>query len=142
MYLGGILHDIGKIETPQEILSKPASLNNEEYNLVKRHPATGYSILHESSISENVKKIVLEHHERNDGSGYPNKLKDHQIGYLSKITAVSDVTSAMRSHRPYRAALPLSVVTDELKKQAGTTLDKEITHLAIEILYQTQQPKK
>ena len=134
LYLGGLLHDIGKIETPQEILSKPSSLNNEEYNLVRRHPNTGYGILLDSSVPPNVKTIVLEHHERNDGSGYPNNLHEDEINYLSKIVAVSDLTCAMRSHRPYRAALPLQVVTNELKKQAGITLDKEIANLAIDVL--------
>ena len=103
LYLGGTFHDIGKIETPQEILSKPMKLNQEEFNLVKRHPNTGYEILFDSSLSDNIKQIVLEHHERLDGSGYPNKLKGNEIHYLSKIVAVSDVISAMQSHRPYRA---------------------------------------
>jgi len=134
LYLGGTYHDIGKIETPQEILSKPRSLNKEEYNLVKRHPKTGYEILIDSSLSESVKRIVLEHHERLDGSGYPNQLKGNEIHDLSKIVAVSDVVSAMRSHRPYRAALPSDVVIDELKKQSGISLDKDITNLAIDVL--------
>ncbi len=134
LYLGGTYHDIGKIEIPQEILSKPRSLNKEEYNLVKRHPKTGYEILIDSSLSDNVKQIVLEHHERLDGSGYPNQLKGNEIHDLSEIVAVSDVVSAMKSHRPYRAALPPEVVIDELNRQAGISLDKDITKLAIDVL--------
>jgi putative nucleotidyltransferase with HDIG domain len=134
LYLGGSYHDIGKIEIPQEILSKPRSLNKEEYNLVKRHPNTGYEILIDSSLSKNVKRIVLEHHERLDGSGYPNQLRGNEIHDLSKIVAVSDVISAMQSHRPYRAALPSEVVINELRNQAGISLDKDITNLAIDVL--------
>lgn len=134
LYLGGTFHDIGKIETPQEILSKPMNLNQEEYNLVKRHPNTGYEILIDASLSDNVKQIVLEHHERLDGSGYPNQLRGNEIHDLSKIVAVSDVVSAMQTHRPYRAALPAKIVINELKRQAGISLDKDITNLAIEVL--------
>ncbi len=138
LYLGGTFHDIGKIEIPQEILSKPMKLNQEEYSLVKRHPNTGYEILIDSPLSKKAKQMVLEHHERIDGSGYPNQLKGNEIHHLSKIIAVSDVVSAMRSHRPYRAALPSDVVAKELKRQAGTTLDKDIVYLAIDELYSQQ----
>ncbi|MBN2861495.1 MAG: HD domain-containing protein, partial [Sphaerochaetaceae bacterium] len=132
--LGGLLHDIGKIETPQEILSKPGQLNAEEFSLVKRHPFTGYSIIKDAMVSDNVKRIVLEHHEREDGSGYPNGLHGDDIHYLSKIIAVADVISAMRSHRPYRPALPLEVVLSELNKVSGTKLDERIVEQASHIL--------
>ena len=132
--MGGLLHDIGKIETPQEILSKPGQLNAEEYNLVKRHPSTGYSIIKDAMVSDNVKQIVREHHERLDGSGYPEGLRGDEIHYLSRIIAVADVIAAMRSHRPYRPALSLEVVFAELDKISGTQLDAELIEQAKRIL--------
>jgi len=132
--MGGLLHDIGKIETPQEILSKPGRLNTEEFNLVKRHPSTGYSIIKDAVVSDNVKRIVLEHHERIDGSGYPQGLAGNEIHYLSRIIAVADVIAAMRSHRPYRPALPLEAVFSELDKLSGTQFDKNLIDHAKNVL--------
>ena len=132
--MGGLLHDIGKIETPQEILSKPGRLNTEEYNLVKRHPATGYSIIKDAMVSDRVKRIVLEHHERIDGSGYPNGLQGDEIDDLSTIIAVADVIAAMRSHRPYRPALSLEAVCSELDTMSGTQFDTMLIEQAKHVL--------
>ncbi len=121
--LAGIVHDLGKIRVPAEILSKPTVLTDIEFNLIKIHPQLGYDILKEIEFPWPIAQAVLQHHERLDGSGYPQGLKAEQILPEAKILAVADVVEAMSSHRPYRASLGLEAALDEISKGRGVIYD-------------------
>ena len=131
--IAGLLHDIGKIAIPSDILTKPTRLTEVEYMLVKHHPVTGYQILKKIEFPWPVATIVLQHHERLDGSGYPEGLKDGDILIEARIIAVADVVEAISSHRPYRPALGTSVALDEIKKHRGTLYDKDVVDACIEV---------
>jgi putative nucleotidyltransferase with HDIG domain len=126
MRVTGYLHDIGKIIVPSEILSKPAKLTDIEYRLMKTHSQVGYDILKEVEFPWPVAKIVLQHHERLDGSGYPIGLTGRDIALESKILAVADVVEAMSSHRPYRAALGLDKALEEISQNRGVLYDPDV----------------
>lgn len=132
--LAGTVHDIGKIAIPYEILNKPGKLLKEEYELVKRHTLIGYDIIKHFSFDEDVKRYVLEHHERIDGSGYPYQKRDKDILLGSKILAVADTVEAMQSDRPYRKALSIENIIMELQKYCGIKLDKLVCETAISML--------
>jgi putative nucleotidyltransferase with HDIG domain/PAS domain S-box-containing protein len=112
--MAGLVHDIGKLSVPAEILTKPGSLSDNEFALIKEHSETGYTILKGVDFPWPVADIVLAHHERRDGSGYPYGLKGDDIPFASRVLAVADVVEAMASHRPYRPALGLDVAVAEL----------------------------
>ena len=103
--IASLIHDIGKIVVPESILSKPGPLSATEFSLIKSHPQTGHDFLKEIDFDYPIADIILQHHERNNGSGYPNGLKSNEIMLEAKIIAVSDVIEAMSSHRPYRPAI-------------------------------------
>jgi putative nucleotidyltransferase with HDIG domain len=103
--MAGMIHDIGKISVPAEILCKPSRLSDAEFSIIKEHPETGYNIVKEIEFPQPIAEIILQHHERLDGSGYPNGLTEDQIYVEAKIIAVADTVEAMASHRPYRASL-------------------------------------
>lgn len=105
LLLSGLLHDIGKLKTPLKILTKPSALTPNEYDQMKEHPANGYHILQKKDIDHRIKMTAFMHHERCDGSGYPNHLKSHQISDFAKIIAIADVYDAMTSNRIYRKAV-------------------------------------
>jgi len=105
--LGALLHDIGKLIVPKSILDKPSSLNEDEYNLMKKHPEYGMKILETYSLSENIRMPIIQHHERLGGTGYPFGLKADEIHPNAQIVAVADVFDALISDRPYRRSLPL-----------------------------------
>lgn len=110
--LSGLLHDIGKLEIPESILNKPTKLTEEEYNLVKKHTLKGFQILKKQDIDERIKHVALLHHERCDGSGYPNGFTNRNISDFSKIVAIADVYDAMTSARVYRGPLcPFEVIS-------------------------------
>jgi PAS domain S-box-containing protein len=117
--IAGSIHDIGKIAVPSEILSKPSKLTAIEFSLIKTHPQTGYDILKEAELPYPIAEIVLQHHERLNGSGYPQGLKDGQILLESQIIMVADVVEAMASHRPYRPALGIDAALEEIEKNRG-----------------------
>ncbi len=119
LQIGGILHDIGKIGIPCSILNKPGRLTPEEYEKVKQHPVIGYKILKPIRELKDILPIVLYHHERCDGSGYPDGLKCNQIPMLARIVAVADVIEAMTAERPYKRSYPLEEVLSYLKENAG-----------------------
>jgi PAS domain S-box-containing protein len=119
------IHDIGKISIPTEILSKPAKLSDTEFSLIKIHPQSGYDILKDIEFPWPVARMVLEHHERMDGSGYPNGLKGEDILLESRIIAVADVVEAIASYRPYRPALGIRSALEEIAKGRGTKFDPE-----------------
>ncbi|MEA3238735.1 MAG: PAS domain S-box protein [Candidatus Bipolaricaulota bacterium] len=126
IHAAGLMHDIGKIAIPAEILTKPSQLSELEFQLIRRHPEVAYSILKNVEFPWPIAQIVLQHHERMDGSGYPNGLKGDQILLEARILAVADVVEAMSSHRPYRAALGLDAALDEIKQGKGRLYDPDV----------------
>ncbi|NLY88424.1 MAG: substrate-binding domain-containing protein [Firmicutes bacterium] len=121
--MAGIVHDLGKIYVPAEILNKPGRLHELEFNLIKTHPQMGYDILRVVDFPWPLADIVLQHHERLDGSGYPLGRKEKDILPAAKILAVADVVEAMASHRPYRPALSIEEALAEIKKNRGILYD-------------------
>ncbi len=129
--LGALLHDIGKLGIPPEILNKPEKLTPEEYEIVKEHPVWGYRILKPIKAFSDIIPIVLYHHERCDGRGYPEGLKCSQIPPLAKIVAVADVIEAMTAERPYKKPYPLDEVFDFLKSESGRQFSPEVVEAAL-----------
>jgi PAS domain S-box-containing protein len=127
--MAGIIHDIGKISIPAEILSKPSKLTDTEFRLIKAHSQSGYDILKDAELPHPIAEIVLQHHERLNGSGYPQGLENKQILLESKIIAVADVTEAMASHRPYRPALGIPAALEEIEKNKGILYDKKVVEV-------------
>lgn len=132
--VAGLLHDIGKISIPLGILSKPGKLTNIEFLLIKEHTQVGYEIVKNIPFEWPIHDVILQHHERLDGTGYPNGLTAKDIRFESKIIAVADVVAAMSNHRPYRAALDSEIVLEELKKGRGTIYDSKIIDICLEIM--------
>lgn len=132
--IGGLFHDIGKIGIPDNILLKTEKLSNDEYNEIKKHPLIGAHILENSNIFENIIPIVLHHHEKFDGTGYPKNLKGANIPFLARIVTVADSFDAMTSKRAYRNSLPIDIVKLELKKYSGTQFDPRIVKSFLDIL--------
>ncbi|NDV28890.1 HD domain-containing phosphohydrolase [Desulfovibrio sp. JC010] len=132
--IAGILHDVGKISIPAEILSKPTRLTDLEFNLMKTHCEAGYEILKGISFPWPVARIVLQHHERLDGSGYPNGLSGESILQEARIISVADVVEAMSSHRPYRAALGLPKAMAEIARGRGTSYDPEVVDACTQLI--------
>lgn len=133
----GLLHDIGKIAVKDSVLNKPGRLTDEEWEEIKRHPETGFRILNNAPGMLEASKYILAHHERWDGSGYPNRLSTYDIPLQARIIAIADAFDAMRSKRPYKEPLPLEVAINELKKGAGKQFDPEIVKVfVIEVLNQ------
>ncbi len=129
----GIVHDIGKIGVPSEILSKPGRLSTQEYELVKTHVQTGFEILKLIEFNQPVAEATLQHHERIDGSGYPRGLKGDQMLPFAKILAVADVVESMGSHRPYRPALGIDIALDEISKNAGRLYDADVSAACLKL---------
>ena len=132
--IAGILHDVGKISIPAEILSKPTRLTDLEMNLMKTHSEAGYEILKGISFPWPVADIVIQHHERIDGSGYPQGLSGENILREARIIAVADVVEAMSSHRPYRAALGLPRAMAEIARGRGTAYDPEAVDACTQLI--------
>lgn len=132
--MAGELHDIGKIYIPAEILSKPGNITDVEFNIIKTHPKVGYDILKSIEFPWPIQEFVLQHHERMDGSGYPDGLKGNDIHLEARILAVADVIEAMVSHRPYRPALPIQQAIDEIKHNQGILYDKKVVDACLDIL--------
>lgn len=126
--LGAIIHDIGKIQVPAEILNKPTRLTDIEYQLIQEHAAAGGDIVQGIEFDWPIDKMISQHHERIDGSGYPLGLKGDEIITEAKIIAVADTLDAMATHRPYRAGLGIEIALNELKKNAGKLYDADIVH--------------
>ncbi|MFD1780529.1 HD-GYP domain-containing protein [Fredinandcohnia salidurans] len=133
LYLSSILHDIGKINTPEEILKKPDKLTDEEFAIIKRHPRDGAEMVKDFYYND-IATIIEQHHERLDGSGYPNRLKGDEILIEARIIAVSDTFDAMTEDRSYRKALSSQIALDELKRLAGTHYDKKVVDAFEDIL--------
>ncbi|MCS7202665.1 MAG: HD domain-containing protein [Dictyoglomus sp.] len=130
---GALLHDIGKISIPGEILNKPGRLSVLEMNIVKTHPINGYNMLKNIDFPSEVLEIVEEHHERLDGSGYPEGLKDKEISLPVRIVSVADVVEAMVSHRPYRPPLGIDKALKEIEENKGTKYDENVVEVCIKL---------
>jgi putative nucleotidyltransferase with HDIG domain len=124
--MSGMIHDLGKISVPAEILSKPGRLSEVEFSLIKTHSQVGYDILKTIEFPWPVARMILEHHERTDGSGYPQGLSGEAMLRESRILAVADVVEAMASHRPYRPALGLDKALEEVRGRKGVLYDPEV----------------
>jgi putative nucleotidyltransferase with HDIG domain len=126
LYLASVVHDIGKIRTPAEILSKPGKLDDIEFSLIKQHSQTGYEILKAIDFPWPIAQAVHQHHERLGGQGYPHALKGDDILLESRIIAVADVVEAMISHRPYRPGLGVEIALGEIVKNRGVLYDPQV----------------
>ena len=134
IYRAGLLHDVGKIRIPEEIINKPGRLTDEEFNIIKIHPVTGYHILRSISEESSIAVAAKYHHERYDGKGYPNGLEGDKIPEVARILGVADSYDAMASNRSYRNALPQEVVRSEIEKGRGTQFDPEIADVMLQMI--------
>ncbi len=123
---GCLLHDVGKIGVPERILAKPAALTDEEWRVMRRHPQTGANVVRPLGLAPVVTEMVLYHHERWDGRGYPEGLRDDEIPLAARIFSVCDALEAMTAHRPYRRALPVPVAFERVRIEAGTQFDPAV----------------
>ncbi len=126
IYMAALIHDLGKLSVPVEILSKPSRLSEIEFSLIKQHPQVGYDIIRGIEFPWPLAEIVYRHHERIDGSGYPRGLSGDKMLEEAKIVAVSDVIEAMASDRPYRPALGIDAAVEETSKNAGVLYDPRV----------------
>ncbi len=126
IHIAAHLHDIGKIGIPDSVLLKPGRLDDEEWKMMKRHPQIGADILAKSPRFSRISAIILHHHERYDGKGYPFGAKEQEIPLGSRIIAVCDSIDAMASARAYRKALPLDTVYEEIEKNIGLMYDPDV----------------
>ncbi len=131
--MAGIIHDLGKISIPSEILSTPRMLTKMEFDLVKEHPLIGYNMLKDIEFPWPIADVVLQHHERIDGSGYPHSLKYDEILLEAKILAVSDVVEAIASHRPYRPALGIDKALEEIEEKRGILFEPEVVDICLKL---------
>ncbi len=131
--ISGILHDIGKVSVPSEILSKPTKLNQIEIALIRNHPKVSRDILKTMELPWTICPIVVQHHERMDGSGYPNGLSGQDILLEARILAVADVVEAMASHRPYRPALGIDKALEEITQNKGTLYDADAVDACVKL---------
>jgi len=130
----GYLHDIGKLSLPSEILVKPSKLSHFEFEIIKTHSESGYSILKDLRLPWPVAEVVWQHHEKLDGSGYPQGLKGEEILFEARILTVADVVEAMASHRPYRASLGLTAALEEIQAKKGKLFEPAIVEACIELM--------
>src|SRR5450830_531255 len=134
IYLAGVLHDLGKIQIPAEILSKPGKISDIEFSLIKTHPQAGYDILKDIHFPWPLAQIILQHHERLDGSGYPQRLKGEAILLEARILSVADIVEAMSSHRPYRLGLGIDAALDEITRCRGAQLDPVVVDACLRVI--------
>lgn len=134
IHLAGTVHDFGKIRIPSEILTNPGHLDEVEYNFIKIHPQVGYDILKDIEFPWPIAKMVLQHHERLNGTGYPQGLKDGEIVLGARILAVADVVESMASRRPYRSELGVDAAMDEIIQGKSTLYDPDVVDACIKII--------
>lgn len=133
VFMAGVIHDLGKISVPAEILSKPGRLPELEFSLIKIHPQSGYDILKGIEFPWPIAQIVLQHHERMDGSGYPRGLSGEDILIEARILAVADVVEAMASHRPYRPALGIDAALEEISANKNAHFDQDVVDACLKL---------
>jgi PAS domain S-box-containing protein len=131
IHMAGAIHDIGKLSVPAEILSKPGKLSNVEMGLIRTHSHAGYDIMKDVEFPWPVARIILEHHERMDGSGYPNGQSNNDILLEARIIAVADVIEAMASYRPYRPGLGIENALEEIEKNKGLLYDTDAVNACL-----------
>jgi len=131
--MAAVIHDIGKVSVPSEILSRPGKLTQNEFELVKDHPLTGCDILKDVEFPWPVAEIIYQHHERLDGSGYPRGLKGDEVLLEARIIALADVVEAMASHRPFRPAQGVDAALDEVDKNRGILYDPEVVDACVKL---------
>jgi PAS domain S-box-containing protein len=136
--MAGLVHDVGNMSVPSELLSKPGSLSEMEFSFVKTHPSSGYDILKETGLPYPVAEVVLQHHERVNGSGYPQGLKGKEMLLEASILAVADVVEAMASPRPYRPARGIDAALDEIRKNKGTLYDPQVVDACL-VLFKSKK---
>ena len=129
----GEVHDVGKIAVPLDILSRPGQLNKNEFEIIKEHTIVGADILTQASLPWPIAEVALQHHERLDGSGYPNGLSGEEISLPARIIAVADVVEAITQHRPYRPGLGLPFALDTVRAGSGTQFDSAVVDACVEI---------
>jgi putative nucleotidyltransferase with HDIG domain len=131
--MAGIIHDIGKLSIPTEILTKPAKPTHIELSMIREHSRSGYEILKDVESPWPLAEIVYQHHERMNGAGYPRNLQGNEILMEARILAVSDVIEAMVSHRPYRASLGIEAALDEIEKNKGILYDDAVANACLRL---------
>jgi len=134
LYLDGLFHDIGKVSIPRSILTKPGQLAEEEWALIRAHTKQGYSILKDANLPWPIAEAALQHHERLDGSGYPDGIARDKLSLEVNILAVCDVVEAMSSHRPYRPARTTVEVLQELRDGRGTKYDASVVDVMLAMI--------
>jgi len=133
--MAGIIHDIGKLSIPVEILSKPTKLTDLEFSLIKEHSRSGFEMLKNVDSPWPLSEIVYQHHERVNGTGYPRNLKGDEILVEARILAVADVVEAMASHRPYRASLGIEAALEEIEKNKGILYDETVANACLRLFH-------
>jgi len=131
--MAGTLHDLGKFAIPSDLLSKPGKLTPQEFALIKTHPEVAYNILEPVTLPGNTAQIILQHHERMNGSGYPQGLKGEEILLEARILGVADVMEAMCSHRPYRASRGLAETLEEITRNKGILYDAAVVDTCLNL---------
>lgn len=134
IYYAGLLHDVGKIRVPEDVINKPGKLTDDEFNQIKIHPVSGYHILKDIYTNHNIAIGAKYHHEKYNGTGYPNGLEQENIPEIARIIGVADAYDAMASNRSYRDALPQNIVRDEIVKGKGTQFDPNIADVMLEMM--------
>ena len=134
LYLAGLVHDIGKVIIPTEILVKQTKLTEKEFALIQKHPEVGYQILKNLPFTQPIAVMVQQHHERLDGSGYPFQLKGNEILKGARILAIADTIEAMAIDRPYRKGLGIELALDEIRKGSGSRFDSAYADVACELI--------
>ena len=141
--MAAFIHDFGKISVPAEILSKTSKLTDLEFGIIKTHAQSGYDILKDVEFPWPIARMILEHHERMDGSGYPNGLVAGETLLESRILSVADVVESMASHRPYRPAFDIDAALKEIENNRGTRYDTSAVDACLKIFrvngYQLKQ---
>lgn len=134
IYVGSMLHDIGKLSIPSTILTKPGALSRQEWAIIHTHPLRGHAILADANLPWPVADMALQHHERLDGSGYPGGVGGAELGPEVRVLAACDVVEAMSSNRPYRPALPIEEARREMKSGRGTKFDADVVDAIVELI--------
>jgi len=134
IYMAGVIHDIGKIAVPSEILSKPTRLTEFEFGIVKSHPKVAYDLLKNIEFPWPIDQIIYQHHEKIDGSGYPQGLKGDEISIEARIISIADVVEAIASHRPYRPSLGVKTALDEISNNKQIKYDQKVVEACIRII--------
>jgi HD-GYP domain-containing protein (c-di-GMP phosphodiesterase class II) len=131
--MAGLIHDTGKISIPAEILSKPGKITDLEFEMIKTHPQIGYDIFKNIDFPWPISQIVYQHHERKNGSGYPQGLSGEEIILEARIMAVADVVEAMASHRPYRPSLGIEKALEEIAKNSNVLYDPDVVDTCLRL---------